>query len=273
MPQTAGAHIRLLDPLARHEQQKTAPCGVADDMRGDNIYTFEAGETITIRWEEFVPHPGHYRISFDADGFDDFVDPAAYDDFYTNEAVLLDNIPDMEGTMMYEQEITLPDVECDNCTLQVVQMMTDKPPYGDGNDLYYQCIDIILTAGATTDTEDPTTTSDTDTDSDTDGPTTGSESDTDSDTTTTEGPTGTEGETVVTTEDGTTDETTDAGTMSGGTGDDTTGSEPTGVATDSDTGDSAGGEDEGCSCKVSGTGPAGISLLFASGLLLLRRRR
>jgi hypothetical protein len=26
-------------------------------------------------------------------------------------------------------------------------MMTDKPPYGDGNDIYFQCADIALRSG------------------------------------------------------------------------------------------------------------------------------
>ncbi|MCA9560948.1 MAG: hypothetical protein KC583_20510, partial [Myxococcales bacterium] len=41
--------------------------------------------------------------------------------------------------------VTLPDVECDNCTLQVIQVMFDKPPQtSPGNDLYYQCADLVL---------------------------------------------------------------------------------------------------------------------------------
>ena len=47
----------------------------------------------------------------------------------------------------YEQ-VTLPDVECERCTLQLIQVMTDKAPYGDGNDLYYQCADLALRADA-----------------------------------------------------------------------------------------------------------------------------
>ena len=46
--------------------------------------------------------------------------------------------------------ITLPNMTCENCTLQVIQMMTDKTPYGDGNDLYFQCADIALRTNAPT---------------------------------------------------------------------------------------------------------------------------
>ncbi len=274
VPQIASAHISVLDPEPRQPDQKVGPCGKADDMRGDIIHTFAPGETITIVWEEFVPHPGHYRISFDDDGFDSFVDPEAYDDFYTNDTVLIDNIPDMEGTETYMQEVTLPDIECDNCTIQVVQMMTDKPPYGDGNDLYYQCIDIVL------ESDGPSTDTDTDTDSttDTDDPTTDGETDSETDSTTsdttgtdtTEGPTDSDGETAETTDEGTTDETTGDGSDTGeGTTADTSTS---GVDTMTDSGDTASGEDEGCGCTTTDDMPVGIAVLLAAGLLSLRRR-
>ena len=74
-----------------------------------------------------------------------FQDPKSFTDVSGGPAVLLDDIADKTGTETYSQQIKLPDVACDNCTLQVIQVMTDKPPYGDGNDLYYQCADIILT--------------------------------------------------------------------------------------------------------------------------------
>ena len=83
----ARAHLRLLDPLPRHpDALKLGPCGQANDARGDIIATYEPGETITVRWEEYVNHPGWYRVSFDDDGFDDFVDPETPTDF-DNESV------------------------------------------------------------------------------------------------------------------------------------------------------------------------------------------
>lgn len=151
----ALAHLELEDPPSRYGPgvQKSAPCGMGDGPRSENVTTFRPGQTITVRWNEFINHPGHYRISFDPDGQDDFQDPACLAEcdngnmeieLYTNEAVLLDGIEDRDGGD-YSAEITLPDIECDNCTLQVVQVMTDKPPYTlGGNDLYYQCADLIL---------------------------------------------------------------------------------------------------------------------------------
>jgi MYXO-CTERM domain-containing protein len=142
----AAAHIRLDFPAPRSAHQKYGPCGALGSVRGDVVTTFAPGETITVRWQETIGHPGHYRVSFDADGQDDFVDPASYTDTYSAPSVLLDEIADAPGTGPYTADVTLPNIECDNCTLQLIQMMTDKPPYGDGNDIYYQCADLVLVA-------------------------------------------------------------------------------------------------------------------------------
>jgi len=143
---TARAHIELLSPKPRYSDLKEGPCGRgALDERTTNVTTFKAGEKITVTWKETVGHPGHYRIAFDANGTGAFKDPASFTDVAGGPAVLMDGISDKSGTQTYSQEVTLPDVACDACTLQVIQVMTDKAPYGDGNDLYYQCADVALT--------------------------------------------------------------------------------------------------------------------------------
>ncbi|HFE44488.1 MAG TPA: hypothetical protein ENJ18_03195, partial [Nannocystis exedens] len=146
----AAAHIEVTSHIDRHgrNHQKVGPCGAADDGEpGANIYVYEPGETLTVSWHEFISHPGHYRLSFDDQGSDDFVDPATADELYSNETVLLDGIEDLSGVSDYEASITLPDLECDVCTIQLIQLMTDKAPYGDGNDIYYHCIDVRLVEG------------------------------------------------------------------------------------------------------------------------------
>lgn len=145
---TAEAHLRVTEPTTRYgDEQKTGPCGRANGVRSANVHTFAPGAQIRIVWEEFIDHPGHYRIAFDDDGDDDFADPATADDLYNNDTVLEDGIADMNGGV-YNHMVTLPNIECDNCTLQVIQVMTDKPPFGDGNDMYYQCIDLVLSNDA-----------------------------------------------------------------------------------------------------------------------------
>jgi hypothetical protein len=145
----AEAHIELRFPVPRTLEQKSGPCG-GDGARDPNRVTvFPPGATVDVRWAETIDHPGHFRVSFDDDGEDDFYLPSAFDDFPGDEpTILVDNIVDEQLGGERTQRITLPDAECDNCTLQVIQMMTDKAPYGDGNDIYFQCADLEVREGA-----------------------------------------------------------------------------------------------------------------------------
>jgi hypothetical protein len=150
-PLEARAHLDLDVPTSRYGRDvlKTGPCGSADGERTSNVTYYAPGETIEVVWDEYVDHPGHYRIAFDDDGVDDFVDPATMMELYSNDTVLLDGIEDKgPGERSYMATVTLPDVTCENCTLQVIQVMYDKPPYTTpGNDIYYQCADLVLRDG------------------------------------------------------------------------------------------------------------------------------
>jgi hypothetical protein len=132
----ARAHIALIAPEPRTTQLKDGPCGEVGGTRGPTVAVFEPGQTITLRWAETVDHGSHYRIAFDVDGEDDFVPPTERTDLYNSPAVLADDIADGSGGT-YAQAITLPDVECERCTIQLIQVM-----YGSGN--YFQCADIAI---------------------------------------------------------------------------------------------------------------------------------
>lgn len=133
---------------------KQGPCGVAGSVRGTNVTTLAPGSTITIKWNETIDHPGHYRISFDMDGNDFIVPPTANGSTEGMTNVIKDLIPDIQGGTVprpYTFDFTLPNMECANCTLQVIQLMTDKPPYttdAASDDIYYQCADITLATNA-----------------------------------------------------------------------------------------------------------------------------
>jgi MYXO-CTERM domain-containing protein len=156
-----------------NDEQKDAPCGLAGSTRGTNVYTFEPGQVITLKVVETIAHPGYFRVAFDNEGDDGFEDPQAIkpenrecmdgetrcgmDDFCNNETVLLDNIEPHWDAQLTDPAVTrtwqlkLPDVECETCTIQVIQTMTDPPghgPYDLMDDVYHQCIDIVLKRGA-----------------------------------------------------------------------------------------------------------------------------
>ena len=183
---SAAAHISL-DQGGTHKSRygdgpiKDGPCGMAGGTRGTNVYTYAPGETVSVAIVEFIPHPSYFRVAFDDDGDDDFAPPASIQpidpmrpcplnaadkcgasDYYNNATVL----PDMDDlnphlTAMagqkYTFDVKMPDVECDNCTLQIIQVMEDtihgayNPVPGNPADtpyvadIYHQCIDLVLT--------------------------------------------------------------------------------------------------------------------------------
>jgi len=137
---TAGAHASLRYPPPRSDANKQGPCGVSGSTRGSNVTAFDPGATITVVWDETVDHPGHFRLSFDDDG-NDFQNPRMPDDNFPT--TLMEPIADKSGGR-YEQVITLPSIECNNCTLQLIQVMTTVVPY---NSFYFQCADITLVPG------------------------------------------------------------------------------------------------------------------------------
>ena len=138
---TASAHITMTAPPPRTLDNKAGPCGAAGSKRGTRVTTFAPGATITVEWDETVDHPGHYRIAFDNDGDDVFVNPNNPNDNFA--FTLMEPIPDKAGGH-YTQQITLPTAPCSNCTLQLMQIMTTQVPY---NSFYYQCADIAIGEG------------------------------------------------------------------------------------------------------------------------------
>lgn len=145
----ASAHITLVSPAPRAADQKAGPCGAAGSTRGSKVTTYQPGETITVEWDETVDHPGHYRIAFDDSGDDSFQNPSTPDDNFPQ--TLADQIQDRAGGGHYTQQITLPNISCTSCTLQLMQVMTTSVPY---NSFYYQCADLVLGDGADPGTSD-----------------------------------------------------------------------------------------------------------------------
>lgn len=153
---------------------KESPCGIKGSPRGANVYTYKPGATINVKLVETTIHPSYFRVAFDDDGDDGFVTPKGTDgamgncagdpacgpgkeDYCNSPTVLLDNIEPHGGSFLdpnditYTISVTLPKVECANCTLQIIQVMNDlnihTQPY-PADDVYYQCIDIVLSNSA-----------------------------------------------------------------------------------------------------------------------------
>ena len=140
----ASAHARWLPDGTtpgrnNNANIKSGPCGVA---RTNTPAVFKAGETITLQWESTIHHKGYFRIAFSPAG------DAGFD-----QHVLLDNIQEFDNryTGEYSAQVTLPSEPCDDCTLQMIQVMLDRNPPTN----YYSCADIQLVADTASDSIPP----------------------------------------------------------------------------------------------------------------------
>jgi hypothetical protein len=143
----ASAHTVLVapPPLTGNDSAKTGPCGCtfgSGTIICPNDYTvteFQAGEQISITWNETVNHDGDFRVSF-SDKAPEDVTVADMDG-----ATLQMTVPDDQAGGLVTKSFTLPDTPCDLCTIQVRQyMMGADPPY------YFTCAAIKIVAGAST---------------------------------------------------------------------------------------------------------------------------
>lgn len=146
IPATVLAHSRLVQPTPRNDDPagKSGPCnGVPRTM----MYTqYEAGATITVKWQETIDHSGCFDIDFSAGN----------DQNWTT----LKRIQDDAGTApdaMYTTKVQLPPgVTCENCTLGLRQIMvssavgklgpvctkTTPDALDGGPPTYFSCADI-----------------------------------------------------------------------------------------------------------------------------------
>ncbi len=168
---SAQAHIDMVSHESRAGgDQKSDPC--EGRPRGAKVYTYRPGETIKITLNESIGHPGYFRIAFDADGENDFKIPSGTEgtdgdcagdracgpgkaDYCNSPAVMWDNLNQHAGSILtggqFTWSITLPNIECTNCTLQVIQMMNDLNFHSaayPADDIYYRCIDLVLSKTA-----------------------------------------------------------------------------------------------------------------------------
>jgi hypothetical protein len=145
----AFAHAYLRDPPGRHPDDPLAidqyPCGLADSARGSIVTTYTAGSTVTLEIEIAVAHGTRdYRLAIDDDG-QEFPLP--------NDTAGVAALPftldfHLEGEgMTIMQEITIPSITCDNCTLQLMQQQSLSEAPSEPGEFYYQCADIVIEGG------------------------------------------------------------------------------------------------------------------------------
>ena len=177
-PVFADGHFRLLEPPSRlvedqrGDPQKLGPCGGTSASAGTPTGTVGSavgGSKLHIRVQETIYHPGFYRVALAVKSLDELPpDPVAVTrdtakgpwsisgaiQSNPQMPVLADglfshrNNRPAAGTMMdpNETDVVLPNINCEKCTVQIVQFMEDHGFNKDGGYTYHHCADIKITA-------------------------------------------------------------------------------------------------------------------------------
>lgn len=127
------AHARwsptgTIKPRSNSSGIKSGPCGT-DARTAPTV--LNPGATVTLQWEETINHPGRFEIYFSQ----------ANDAGWTLLKTVNDTLDDNSVPHQYSTTVTLPNVNCSGCTLQLIQVMTENPA---SPSLYYSCADIQL---------------------------------------------------------------------------------------------------------------------------------
>lgn len=176
---TAHAHFVLVSPAASLVQdrlgdpQKITPCGgvSANPARGVSanpgtathaVTRLTGGSTVHLLLHETVFHPGHYRVALARTAAQLPPDPevttrdSARGPWSVSAAiqnppiapVLADGLfPHTERpTALWEADVPVPNIDCQNCVLQVIQFMADHARNLDGDYSYHHCAIVDIAA-------------------------------------------------------------------------------------------------------------------------------
>ena len=178
-----NAHFKLLEPTSaiverdNGDPQKMAPCGgnSANAARGtaadlgtpSNIVTKVRGGTkMHLKVQETVYHPGHYRVALAVNSrselpkdpevttVDSARGPQSVSAVIQNPVrppLLADGLwahsTRPTGALPpWETDIDIPNINCEKCTLQIIQFMAEHGLNRDGDYSYHHCADLQITA-------------------------------------------------------------------------------------------------------------------------------
>ena len=134
------SHARLktdsvTPPRNNNPGLKTGPCGGVARTATPAILT--GGDTIELKWEETIQHPGRYEFSISL----------ANDQSFIQLLIVPDN-QDTNNDLphQYTALLTIPNISCTDCTLQMIQVMTENPANPRN---YYSCADINIVSAVT----------------------------------------------------------------------------------------------------------------------------
>jgi hypothetical protein len=173
LPGLAQAHFKLDAPASwivedeRGDPQKMAPCGgtLADGGTRSGLVTeVVGGSDIRLAITETVYHPGHYRVALarrinllpaDPEAVVKDTEQGPRSDYAAiagnpQPPVLLDGLwaNQERRTGPLETTISIPNIDCQGCFLQIIQFMEEHPGVREGGYSYHHCAVLNITADA-----------------------------------------------------------------------------------------------------------------------------
>src|SRR5688572_7490738 len=168
----ASAHFVLESPAASLAQnaigdpQKLGPCGGTAQDAGTPtgaVTELAGGGTLHLKLREAVYHPGHYRVALARTAAQLPADPetvtregprgqisaSAAIEAEPAPPVLADGLfvhtaPPARGTF-WEADLRVPNVDCKDCVVQVIQWMAEHPGVAEGGYSYHHCATVNIT--------------------------------------------------------------------------------------------------------------------------------
>jgi hypothetical protein len=168
----AEAHFRLLEPQSwlvendLGDPQKLGPCGGTSantGMPSNAVTKVQGGQKMHIKVQETVFHPGHYRVALAVHSRSELPPDPEITTRETDKGprsvsaviqnpvrvpVLADGlfVHTTRQTEPFESDIRIPNINCEKCTLQILEFMAEHGLNRDGGYSYHHCADLQITA-------------------------------------------------------------------------------------------------------------------------------
>jgi hypothetical protein len=158
----AHAHFNLTTPPAADNAtdggKGAPPCGPT--TASGVVTPAQGGRPLDIKLTETVGHPGHYRFALSINSRAELpADPVAVVSGGLSVSAPVENPPVFpvlaDGVFdhpvavsgaVYETTVTLPNITCAKCTLQIIEFMAQHGPNPGGGYYYHHCADLQITA-------------------------------------------------------------------------------------------------------------------------------
>ena len=174
-PAIAYGHFKLVEPASwiieneRGDPQKAGPCGGSNTDWGKPSYVVSkavGGQKLHLKVQETIYHPGHYRVALAVNSPTELpLDPETAttpgERGPMSVSAVIQNPPQIpvlaDGLFVhatrpssppppFEADVQLPNINCEKCTLQIVQFMDQHAFNNPGGYTYHHCADLNITA-------------------------------------------------------------------------------------------------------------------------------